>query len=113
MAALCNWLRMHQIGWKRLGPYALRCRRQLPPPPPAGAAAASQDAAAKNAAAAALAARSGAPPCLRFELQMYRNKDGSCMVDMQRVDGPVFVFLELGGLMQRELALAGVAVPAV
>lgn len=114
MAALCNWMRMHQIGWKKLGPYALRCRRELPPPAAVAQSRelACQDTAAKNATAAALAMARGGIPCLRFELQMFSRKDGTCVVDMQRVDGPVFVFLELGGLLQRELQLAGVAAPA-
>jgi hypothetical protein len=79
-----------QVGWKRTQPYSIKCRFVKPMLPATGAA--EQGAATQEMV-------------IKFECQLYRVKEERYILDLQRLEGPLYVFLDLADTLMAELKL--------
>jgi len=75
MAETFRALQSLGIGWKRIQPYNIKCR--------------------KVAVVGAGGAAGGGNIVVKFELQVYRVKEERYMLDIQRLDGPLYCFMDL------------------
>mmetsp|Transcript_2344 Transcript_2344/g.7017 ORF Transcript_2344/g.7017 Transcript_2344/m.7017 type:complete len:506 (-) Transcript_2344:768-2285(-) len=94
IAELLRALRASQVMWKKAAPYNFRCRKvvQLP-----GKVASIEEAVAEMETGGDQV--DGAPTTrerlLKFEVQMYRLREGEYVVDFQRLHGELFLFMDL------------------
>jgi len=87
---LLRALQVLRVGWKRTQPYSIKCRFVKSMLPAAGAA--EQGAATQEMV-------------IKFECQLYRVKEERYILDLQRLEGPLYVFLDLADTLMAELKL--------
>lgn len=95
MAELFRALQALAIGWKRIGPYNIKCRHVH----------CSMDIANGPQETSSQASAPQGDIVVKCEVQLYRVKDDKYMLDMQRLEGPLFPFLDLAALLMAELQL--------
>mmetsp|Transcript_4722 Transcript_4722/g.9611 ORF Transcript_4722/g.9611 Transcript_4722/m.9611 type:complete len:490 (-) Transcript_4722:61-1530(-) len=87
MSELFRALQTLQVGWKRTQPYNIKCRYVKPVPPPPGQPGPRGE------------------MVLKFECQLYRIKEERYVLDAQRLEGPLYTFLDLADRLFAELKL--------
>jgi 5'-AMP-activated protein kinase catalytic alpha subunit len=75
------------IGWKRIQPYNIKCRMVA-------------------VVGAGSAGGGGGNIVVKFELQVYRVREERYMLDIQRLDGPLYCFMDLVDRLLSVLQLA-------
>jgi 5'-AMP-activated protein kinase catalytic alpha subunit len=102
VAELLRALRASQVLWKKSAPYNFKCRKviQIPgkPQPMEEATPEAADGLMGDDATAR-------ERVLKFEVQMYRLRDGEYVVDFQRLQGELFLFMDLCSRMFSTLRL--------
>lgn len=111
-----------EISWKKIGPYSVRCR--WVPPLPLLSQNRSQTSSASTSLSKSPMTLGSLPTCdiglqandilagdgepseeflVRFQVQLYKTRDGKYLLDVQRVGGPNFLFLDLCTAFLREV----------
>mmetsp|Transcript_6363 Transcript_6363/g.12098 ORF Transcript_6363/g.12098 Transcript_6363/m.12098 type:complete len:496 (+) Transcript_6363:583-2070(+) len=91
MAEVFRALQALGIGWKRHAPYNIKCRHVIAVP---------------HLGPAPCPEMGRAEVVLKFEVQVYRLKEEKYMVDIQRLDGPLYCYLDLIDRVVAELKLS-------
>jgi 5'-AMP-activated protein kinase catalytic alpha subunit len=84
------------VSWKKLGPYNLKCRVELPPLAAPDAVVGMDDGSAASAAS---------PRVLKFEAQLYRLREERYVLDLQRLEGELMAFMDAAGALLGSLRL--------
>jgi 5'-AMP-activated protein kinase catalytic alpha subunit len=96
MAELYRALAAGGVSWKKLGPYNLKCRVELPPLAAPDAVVGMDDGSAASAAS---------PRVLKFEAQLYRLREERYVLDLQRLEGELMAFMDAAGALLGSLRL--------
>ncbi|KAJ4902396.1 SNF1-related protein kinase 1.3 [Raphanus sativus] len=94
MSAVFKALQDLKVSWKQIGEYNMKCRWVHK---------SSISKEKSNMMEAELAIIT--PTVLKFELQLYKASEGKYVLDIQKADGPQFLFLDLSVSLLRELGV--------
>mmetsp|Transcript_43989 Transcript_43989/g.113929 ORF Transcript_43989/g.113929 Transcript_43989/m.113929 type:complete len:517 (+) Transcript_43989:331-1881(+) len=93
MAELYRALQTLGIGWKKIAPYCIRGRFVYPSPISSTSMDETpgelEDATSPDQDIAA------SPRMIKLEVQLYKSRDGDCLMDIQRLHGDLFLYIDL------------------
>ncbi|KAK9829879.1 hypothetical protein WJX72_008401 [[Myrmecia] bisecta] len=103
MAEIYRTLTLHRVAWKKTAPYNLKCRTVL------GSQGSDMEDGSPDMDTAS-ANSGGTHPSdgrriVKFEMQMYKMRDGEYSVDIQRLQGELFLFMDLCGSLLASMRL--------
>lgn len=110
MMEMLRVLQANQVSWKRLGPYTLRCRvlvsfgpRRLPRPAHMLGFPLGPDGSCNWGMSQRDSPTGGLSVTVKFETQLYKITEGEYVIDLQRVEGEQYAFMDVCGRVLSDL----------